>query len=564
MTFEAYKASLLDYLERQKAYIEQDIKDNARLSDDEKEEQGLLIRNAHILSHQGIEYEIFAAYNNTKLRAGDRVLLRMEGQNGFISAEVIENNLDRIAVSCSKTLEENATYRIEVVELMLVDTLISLIEKIEDGTPGSAFLEMLAGIEQPLKKGLSVLKLGSTRLSQTLNTQQREACIAVFNRPSIYCIQGPPGTGKTDVLANIALAFIKEQKQVLVLSKTHQSVNNALNKIAKMDVQAHIYKIGNILKAQELVDTIKNIESYSDYLSNATKNAKKNTSLISDVIGMTLQGAYVNMGLRKSGVLPMVVLVDEAGQIPLVEAAAIGALKCGSIIFIGDDRQMPPIYHEKLQNDPLSTSIFSSLTKCFPDFKTVLTVTYRMNREITECVSRQFYEPYGVTLTASEFSADRRLVLETHSMDDRINDILGSEKSLIQLNVTTDAYCEDINIEEAKFIAELVKAATGAGLAVADIAVITPYRRQVNTIRAFCSQIMLDIPIIDTVERLQGQDVDLIIASMCVSSQLFFNANKAFILNSNRLNVMFSRAKKKVVVVASDVFNPKNGLRNLF
>lgn len=553
MIFETYKASLLDYLDRQKAFIEQDIKDNASLSDDEKEERGLLIRGAHIFSHLGSEYEFSASSNNTKLRGGDRVHLRMEGKKGFISAEIIENNLDRICVSCSKELEEEASYRIEVAEIMLLDTLINLIRRIEDGTPGSAFLEILAGMEQPQKEGLGALKSGAMELPKTMNKQQREACLAVFKRPSIYCIQGPPGTGKTDVLANIALAFIKKRKQVLILSKTHQAVNNALNKIAGMDAKAPIYKIGNVLKAQELVETVTNMESYSDYLTKPTKSTRKNASPMADVVGMTLQGAYVNMGLRKSGVLPMVVLVDEAGQIPLVEAAAIGAFRCGCIVFIGDDRQMPPIYHEMLQNDPLSVSIFSSLTEAYPDFKTTLTVTYRMNREITECVSRQFYEPFGVSLTASGFSAERQLLLKAHSSDERIDNILNSEDSLIQLNVTTDTNCEDINFEEAKFISELVKAAADAGLPVSNIAVITPYRRQVNTIKAFCSQIMQEIPLIDTVERLQGQDVDLIIVSMCVSNQTFFNANKAFLLNPNRLNVMISRAKKKVVIVASDV-----------
>lgn len=553
MTFEAYKDLLLDYLYRLKIYIEQDIRENAQLSDDEKEEQGLLIRGAHVLSRLGDEYELSAPYNNTKLRGGDRVLLRMEEQHGFISAEVIENNLDRISVSCTNELDGTVFYRIEIVELMLLDTLIKLIENIEDGTPGSAFLEILAGIEQPLKRGLCALRHGAIRLPQTMNPQQRDACLAVFNRPSIYCIQGPPGTGKTDVLANIALAFIREHKQVLILSKTHQAVNNALNKIAKMDAKAPVYKIGNALKAQDLADSVENIVRFSDYLNHTQKTAKKNAGPVANVLGMTLQGAYVNLGLRKSCVLPMVVLVDEAGQVPLVEAAAIGAFRCGSLIFIGDDRQMPPIYHENLQTDPLSISIFSSLTERFPDFKTALTVTYRMNREITECVSRQFYEPFGVNLTASEFSANRHLVLEAQAADHSINSILRSEESLIQLNVTSDTGCEDVNLEEAQYIAGLLKAATGAGMSVEDIAVITPYRRQVNTIHAFCNQIMSEVPLIDTVERIQGQDVDLIIVSMCASSQRFFNANKAFLLNPNRLNVMISRAKKKVVVLASDI-----------
>jgi DNA replication ATP-dependent helicase Dna2 len=84
--------------------------------------------------------------------------------------------------------------------------------------------------------------------------------------------------------------------------------------------------------------------------------------------------------------------------------------------------------------------------------------------------------------------------------------------------------------------------------------VITPFRLQTRTIRERVASILpdgSDLPLIDTVERLQGQDVDMIIISFCAASPLFCEANKHFILNHNRLNVMISRAKKKVVLLAS-------------
>ncbi len=316
MDFKEYKESLLSYLERLKAYTEEDIKNNAALSDEEKGERGLLITNAHVLSGEGKEYELSAPNNNTKLRAGDRVTLKGEGQKGYIAAEVIENGFDRISLSSDRVLEVGKGYRIEVVETVLIGTLITLIESIEKGTPGSAFLEILAGIVQPSKQGLGALRFGQRRLPETMNERQREACLAVFKRPSVYCIQGPPGTGKTDVLANIALAFIREQRQVLILSKTHQAVNNALNKIAKMEASVPIVKIGNVLKAQELVGGVESLENFSKYVSRRKQSKKKKGQEQADVIGMTLQGAYVNMGLRNSPVLPMVVMVDEAGQVP--------------------------------------------------------------------------------------------------------------------------------------------------------------------------------------------------------------------------------------------------------
>ena len=123
------------------------------------------------------------------------------------------------------------------------------------------------------------------------------------------------------------------------------------------------------------------------------------------------------------------------------------------------------------------------------------------------------------------------------------------------MNVTTGELWEDMNQEEADFIANIVDDALKNGMKKSDIAVITPYRRQVKAIRSSLNKLDIgSLPLIDTVERLQGQDVDMIIISFCVSSKTYFQMNKQFLLNPNRLNVMISRAKKKVVFVASSVF----------
>ena len=55
---------------------------------------------------------------------------------------------------------------------------------------------------------------------------------------------------------------------------------------------------------------------------------------------------------------------------------------------------------------------------------------------------------------------------------------------------------------------------------------------------------------IDTVERLQRQDVDVIILSTSVSDLGYYKTTSSFIEDANRLNVIFSRAKKKVVAIS--------------
>jgi superfamily I DNA and/or RNA helicase len=59
---------------------------------------------------------------------------------------------------------------------------------------------------------------------------------------------------------------------------------------------------------------------------------------------------------------------------------------------------------------------------------------------------------------------------------------------------------------------------------------------------------MNECPLIDTVERLQGQDVDCIIISFASSDEDYIKSVYDFIFNRNRLNVMISRAKTKVLI----------------
>ena len=554
MTFDAYKEKLLSYLNQQKRQEEIDIETNKHLSPQEKEELGLRILNAKVVEKDGYKYKLHAETNNSKFRPGDRVTLISGYPIHYLNAVILENFFNDVIIETSADLDLDDIYDVEVTEVVMLQAIISLIESIEEGAPGSFYLEELAGISEPYDGVGSIPLKKVNTIPDRLNEEQRAICEYALQRPTIACVQGPPGTGKTDVLATIAHTFSSQGKEVLVLSLTHQAVNNALNKIEKVS-SANIVKVGQELKAEDLSDGVIKVEKYSDYI----KMRKNNRSLNpdgADIVGMTVHASISNLGLRKSGFNPSIVLVDEASQIPVTLAATIGAIGCGSIIFIGDDKQMPPIFHEKLQNRKLSVSVFQHLCSLYPDFKYRLSVTYRMNDVITNVVSKNFYEPYGEKLTASDFSKDRRLNLYSESDNNDVRDVFNDPSPLTICNPTSDNTWEDENPEEGAFIASIVQEAVKLNMEMKDVAVITPYRRQVKNIRASIADCMgedFEMPLIDTVERLQGQDVDLIIISFCTSDTVFFNKNRDFLLNPNRMNVMLSRAKKKVVLVGSKI-----------
>lgn len=532
MTFIEYKEQLLNYLYQEKTLMERDIELHQNLSDEEKIEQGYLIKNCEVTNFIDGVYELNAQVNNTKLRAGDRVAFIGKGSNTSINATVIENFFTQLSVETKGELLVSLKYDVYVKEAVFLDPLISLLEGLEDGASGSYYLEMLSGIKEPVDKGFLPINVESVSIPQNLNEAQRDAISKAVNKPSLYCIQGPPGTGKTAVLATIARAFSESGKEVLVVSNTHQAVNNALNTI--VDNPVPVVKIGETLKAQELDDKIQKAKSFSEYLRSRPRRVRGQNGVI---VGMTLHAAIINLGLRKSGFSPSVVLVDEAGQIPLTFGAAIGTFGAGSVVFIGDDRQMPPIFHPELEKDELSVSIFSHITKMYPAFKTVLDTTYRMNHDIAKFVSKNFYEPYGVSLKS----------VRKPKYEDSIE--------VYSIPIDRDNLCKDLNPAEAKIASELALKWVKMGL---EVAIVTPFRKQVNSIHGVMSQLFAEneieeIPIVDTVERLQGQSVDVIIISTAVSDMDYYDNMEAFILEPHRLNVMCSRAKDKVVFVKSDI-----------
>jgi serine/threonine protein kinase len=72
--------------------------------------------------------------------------------------------------------------------------------------------------------------------SYELNRPQRAALLNSLNKSPLSLIQGPPGTGKTRVIA-AAVHFIVTQKpssKILVVSQSHEAVNNATDQIVKL------------------------------------------------------------------------------------------------------------------------------------------------------------------------------------------------------------------------------------------------------------------------------------------------------------------------------------------
>ncbi len=305
------KDAIVEYLITLNKYEIEDIDKVKLLDDDEKIAKGYLIKNTKILNKNNLnQYILSCTENNTKLRPGDSVNLIQKKTGKIYNAKIIENNFESISLSTMNDFENNEIFDIEVIQSSVLDAVISVAQSIEPGGPGYSFLKQLAGEEILKKKGFSTVEEDLEKYE--LNEKQFSIIKTMLLRPSLKCLQGPPGTGKTKVLSAIANAFSSFGKEVLIISLTHQAVNNALNAVAKYSCN-NIHKIGDLIKAVGLDTNINKYQSYPDYLKTRKKN-KKNPN--GTIIGMTFHSAMASLGLHASGFTPSVILVDEAGQMP--------------------------------------------------------------------------------------------------------------------------------------------------------------------------------------------------------------------------------------------------------
>ncbi|MGZ8940311.1 MAG: AAA domain-containing protein, partial [Limisphaerales bacterium] len=184
-------------------------------------------------------------------------------------------------------------------------------------------------------------------------------------------------------------------------------------------------------------------------------------------------------------------------------------------------------------------------------FDETLNVTYRMNQELTTWPSEQFY--FG-DLTSHQKVATRRAKYPSRGRD--FEEVLSPDDPVVFVETSPGEDRTSSN-EEAILIRDLIdELITQRQLSQHEIAVVVPFRRQARLIRRNLRQrshlhsLTAEL-VIDTVERMQGQERELIIVGLTASDPLYIRNREEFLFQPNRLNVAVTRAKSKLVIIGS-------------
>ena len=547
---------LLRYLEREKSLVEADIRRIDAMDLPERVQRGLAVVNLQLVRQEGVEVLLACAENLTRWKPGDWVEISLNGR--WSTATIAENGFSEILVLLHThfDVQPDTVLALQSNKSQLLDPIIESVRRLEPGAPGAAFLDLLWGERKVNPQQFGGLELSEEQvlvLAGQLNASQRRVVRRGVRRPSLLAVQGPPGTGKTHVLALTAQQLARKKQRVVVLAHTHQAVNNCLNAIRALDPQLSLYKIGETLKAAGIDESIPSLP-YAEF--QRLYKQKKRPEFC--VIGMSYYAALIHLGLRTAGFAPTVALVDEAGQIPLTYGLAVGSLGAGSVMLFGDDAQMPPIYHPDLVSDPLSRSLFEQVRQMQPDAVVALDTTYRLNESLSNIIGTLYYRDATNTsfLKSAPANQGHRLQLSLPANTAApIARVLQPASTLVWVNNATTVPCEQENHPEAQAIAELVATCLAAGLPAREMAVVAPFRRQVLAIRQALRERLELVPedlIVDTVERVQGASVELILVSFAANSPEYLRQVRRFLLLPNRLNVALSRARAKAVFFVSD------------
>lgn len=359
-------------------------------------------------------------------------------------------------------------------------------------------------------------------------------------------IQGPPGTGKTRVLAQIVRERIARGERILVTACTHRAINEALLKVAAIDPQnRRIAKVG--LVGRDSLGSVPCFEKYSETDFEGSTEGY--------VIGATPYCAFSD---RLKQAQFDCVIIDEASQMTL-PLAIMAMLSADCYVVIGDEKQLPPVVLSRSPLEAPDYGLFQRLGSVSE--REMLSTTYRMNQRICDWVSTEFYLS---ELDSSESSSGRQLGLSGEPDQRWLADVLAPEKSLVWIPTKVET-TRQYSMEEADLANQIIGELHRRGHALEDIGVVTPFRRQARVIRNRLQKNPQFDPaevhelVVDTVERMQGQEREVILLSTAAADSGFLEAVQEFLYAPSRLNVIVSRAKVKVIVLASESFLEVDG-----
>jgi DNA replication ATP-dependent helicase Dna2 len=420
-----------------------------------------------------------------------------------------------------------------------------------------------------------------------LTDEQNERLRRAMSAKDYFLLQGPPGTGKTSRMLKSMARYLFENtdEHVLLLAFTNRAVDEICEalKTAQKDIAQN--EQAQKIDAQKNTTTLdfirlgaKESTTHTERVLYALMEGKSieeirallgNTRIIVSTISSLLKTPEL-LAIKRFGT----VIIDEASQV--VEPQLCGLLtKFPRCILIGDEKQLPAVVVQPERGTftsdaelneagfyDLRVSLFERLlTRCkaqgWERAYGIISRQGRMHVDLMRFPNETFYN--GVLTPLAGWQGENLLPQE--KVEHTIKPLLSQEiltnitqKRLIFWSSEPEQQTK-VHEQEAMRAAALAlhfREELGDKFHAGSIGIITPFRAQIAAIHRHLAAELRETVSVDTVERYQGSERDIIIISFALNYPAQVRSVQSLSFDGTvdrKLNVALTRARERLVVL---------------